>query len=232
LQWREVVRVAEADTGPTARQTVEVAGLQLGLHALELLGAGWRASRVIVLAGPGNTGAAGAAAARHLANRGLEVVLVSARRPAEAGGLLGQQLMVLGETPATVVPFSAAFEIASFDLVIDAVLGRGVEGAPRTAVMGLVRATSAARGRVLSVDLPSGVDPDTGDADGAAVRPTHTLAFGLPARALASIPAGEVWLADVGWPAGVYARAGVLVPPLFGAAARVRLLPGDVPFEA
>ncbi len=222
-QWREVTRVADADTGPSTRQTIEVAGFQVALAALDMLGPRAPESRPIVLAGPGGTGAVGVAAARYLANRGIEVVVVTARRPAEAAGPLGQQLVVLGETPARVLPFSAAFDVATFDLVIDAVLGRGIEGAPRIAAMGLVRATGAATGPVLSVDVPSGIDPDNGEAPGAVVRPARTLALGLPAQGLIGADAGEVWLADIGWPTGVYARAGVVVPRLFGTTASVRL---------
>ena len=214
--------MADADTGPSVRLTVEIAGFQVALRALKLIRS--PSASVLLLVGPGGTGAVGAAAARHLANRGAPTVVVTSRRPAEASGPLGHELLALGETPARVLPFSAAFDVASFDLVVDAVLGRGIEGTPRTAVMGLVRATEAARGAVLSVDIPSGVDPDTGDAAGAYVRPSSTLALGLPAPGLLHAHTGALELADIGWTAGVYARAGVVVPPLFGMHARVGLL--------
>jgi NAD(P)H-hydrate epimerase len=222
-QWREVTRITDAETGPSRRQTVELAGFQLALAALDLLGESWRRASVVVLVGPGGNGASGVGAARHLANRGIEVVVVSTRRPAEADGVLGQQLLALGETPARLLPFSAAFEVAAFDLVIDAVLGRGIEDAPRAAPMGLIRATEAASAPVLSADLPSGLDPDSGEAAGAVVHPTHTLAFGLPARGLDLTRGGEVWLADIGLTPGAYARAGLVVPSLFGPRARLRL---------
>ncbi len=220
-QWREIVRVADADTGPSTRLTVEVAGFQVAMHALEVVAT--TAASVLVLAGPGSTGAVGVAAARHLANRGVPTAVVTARRPAEASGPLGHELLALAETPARVLSFSAAFDVARFGLVIDAILGRGVQDAPRTAVMGLVRATEAARGPVLSVDLPSGVDPDGGGAVGAYVRPSSTLALGLPARGLIGAHTGTLTLADIGWTAGVYARAGIVVPTVFGLEARVEL---------
>lgn len=222
-QWQEITRVTDAETGPSRRQTVELAGFQLALAALDLLGSTWQRATVLVLTGPGGTGATGVCAARHLANRGIDVVVVSARRPAEADGVLGQQLLALGEAPARLLNFSAAFEVAAFDLVIDAVLGRGLQGVPRAAAMGLIRATEAARAHVLSADLPSGLDPDTGEAAGAFVRPTHTLAFGLPARGLDVARCGELWLADIGLTPGACARAGVVVPPLFGPTARIHL---------
>ena len=89
--------------------------------------------------------------------------------------------------------------------------------------MGLIRATEAATGPVLSADLPSGLDPDTGEAAGAIVHPTRTLAFGLPAIGLDVTRGGEIWLADIGFTPGAYARAGLVVPPLFGPQARLPL---------
>ncbi|MCC6238320.1 MAG: NAD(P)H-hydrate epimerase [Dehalococcoidia bacterium] len=213
--------MADADTGPSTRLPVEVAGFQVALRTLELVES--TDASVLVLAGPGGTGAVGVAAARHLANRGVPAVVVTARRPAEASGPLGHQLLALAETRARVLPFSAAFDVAAFDLVVDAVLGRGMEGAPRMAVMGLVRAAEAARGPVLSVDVPSGVEADSGETPGAHVRPSSTLALGLPARGLLGATTGDLVLADIGWTAGVYARAGLVVPTVFGRDARVPL---------
>ena len=71
--------------------------------------------------------------------------------------------MALGEAPANVIPFSEAFDVAAADLVIDAVVGYSLRGAPRGAVMALVRAAGAATAPVLSLDIPSGVDADSGE---------------------------------------------------------------------
>jgi hypothetical protein len=60
-------------------------------------------------------------------------------------------------------------------------------------------------------------------AAGAVVHPARTLAFGLPARGLDAARGGELWLADIGLTPGAYARAGLVVPPLFGPQARLPL---------
>jgi len=73
------------------------------------------------------------------------------------------------------------------------------------------------------VKLATGIDADTGQAPGVAVRATATLTLGLPKVGLAREHAGDLWLADLGIPPGVYARAGVVVPALFGNEARLRL---------
>ena len=221
-EMREVDRVAVEDTGPTLLQMMEHAGLNLARLAIELLGDDWLRARVLVLAGSGGNGAGGVCAARHLANRGVEVLVVASDAPARADGALAQQLMALGEAPARVIRFSEAFDVAEAELVIDAVVGYSLDGAPRGAVMALIRAAAAAS-RVLSLDVPSGIDADSGAAPGAIVHPRATLTLALPKRGLRAENAGELWLADLGIPPGVFARAGLSFAPPFGEASRVRL---------
>ena len=222
-EMREVDRVAVEDTGPALLQMMEHAGLNLALLAIEMLGGEWWRARVIVLAGSGGNGGGGICAARHLANRGVGVLAVTAERPSATDGALAQQLMALGEAPARVIPFSEAFDITEAHLVIDAVTGYGLDGAPRGAAMALIRAAAAARAPVLSLDVPSGIDADSGKAAGVSVRPAATLTLALPKRGLREENAGQLWLADLGIPPGVYARAGLAFKPPFGASTRVRL---------
>ena len=222
-EMREVDRVAVEQTGPTLLQMMEHAGTELALSALEMLGSDWAASKVIVLAGSGNNGAGGVCAARQLANRGVTVLVVSIVRPSEADGALGQQLLALAEAPAEVIRWDEAFDTSEADLVIDAVVGTGLREAPRARQMALIRAAQAARGPVLSLDVPSGVDADTGETPGFAVTAARTLTLGLPKRGLTREHAGELWLADLGIPPGVYARAGVAFAPVFGRETRVQL---------
>ncbi len=222
-EMREVDRIAIAETGPSLLQMLEHAGMALALSAIEMLGASWRERRVTVLVGTGGNGAGGVCAARHLANRGVQVLVVTVRPPAEADGALGQQFLALGESPARVIRAWEAFDVSQADLVIDAVLGYGLDGAPRIGQMALIRAANASTVPVLSLDVPSGIDGDAGDAPGVAVRAARTLTLGLPKRGLNETSAGELWLADLGIPPGVFARAGIAFAPVFGDSDRVRL---------
>ena len=222
-EMREVDRIAVEQTGPTLLQMMEHAGISLALSAIEMLGGGWRDARVVVLAGNGGNGGGGICAARHLANRGVDVLAVTSQHRSRSDGALAQQLMALGETPARLLAFSEAFDVAQADLVIDAVVGYGLAGAPRGPNMGLIRATEVASGPVLSLDIPSGVDPDSGASPGAHVRPQRTLTLALPKQGLTRENAGELWLADLGIPPGVFARAGLAFNSPFGASSRVAL---------
>jgi len=223
VEMAEVDRIAIEQSGPTLLQMMEHAGIELALTALEMLGDRWRDARVLVLAGTGGNGAGGVCAARHLANRGINVTVVTITRPAAADGALGQQLLALAEAPARVLTWDEAFDAAEADLIIDAVIGYSLDGAPRARQMALIRASDAIGVPVLALDVPSGVDASSGEAPGVAVRPTRTLTLALPKVGLTEQNAGELWLADLGIPPGVYARAGISFDPIFGRDTRLRL---------
>jgi NAD(P)H-hydrate epimerase len=225
---REVDRIAVEQTGPTLLQMMEHAGTELALSAMEMLGDNWQSSKVTVLVGSGNNGGGGVCAARHLANRGMTVLVVSILRSSEADGALGQQLLALAEAPAEVIRWDEAFDTSDADLVIDSVIGTDLQKAPRARQMALVRAAQAASGQVLSLDVPSGVNADSGETPGFAVQPSRTLTLGLPKHGLTRENSGELWLADLGIPPGVFARAGIAFPPVFGRETRLRLsYPGE-----
>ena len=222
-EMREVDRIAVEQTGPSQLQMLEHAGMGLALTAIEMLGADWRDRSIVVLAGSGGNGGGGVCAARHLANRGVRVLVVTIVPPPEADGALGQQFLALGESPARVIRAWEAFDVAEADLVIDAVIGYGLDGPPRAGQMALIRAANASTTPVLSLDVPSGIDADSGKTPGAAVRASRTLTLALPKPGLTERQAGELWLQDVGIPPGVYARAGLAFPPVFGGGDRLRL---------
>ena len=154
--------------------------------------------RVLVLAGPGNNGGDGYVAARLLAQEGWPVSLAAMAPPRAGSDAAGAAALWRGPT----VPFTAQ-QAARADLVIDAVFGAGlardVDGLPAEALR-------AAR-RVVAVDVPSGVDGETGAMRGYAPRADLTVTFFrlkpghllLPGRDLC----GETVLADIGLPAAV-----------------------------
>lgn len=158
----------------------------------------FRPCRVLVLAGPGNNGGDGYVAARLLSQAGWPVRL-AALAPARAGS---DAALAAQGWDGPEAPFSPQ-EVQRADLVIDAVFGAGltrdVTGAPADALR-------AAR-RVVSVDVPSGVDGATGAVRGYAPQAALTVTFFrkkpghilLPGRGLC----GETVLADIGMPPSV-----------------------------
>ena len=161
-------------------------------------------SRVVVLAGSGDNGGDGLYAAARLARRGARVLAVAAgTRVHEAGAealrAAGGRVTGPGD-PGLPAAMNAA------DLVLDGLLGIGGRGGLREPQAGLAALAEAARTgggtRVVAVDLPSGVDADTGEVTGAAVRADVTVTFGTWKTGLLVDPgaghAGLAQLVDIG----------------------------------
>lgn len=228
----EIDRIAVEESGPMLLQMMEHAGVALAQTAMEWLratrGQRWASGRVAVLVGPGRNGAGGLCSARHLANRGIETLAVLSRPADELRGASVEQLRTLRESPVEVRVWADAFDLAEFDVVIDAIVGYALAGPPRGPVMALVRAANATPAPTLSLDLPSGVDADSGEAPGVCVEAAATVTLALPKLGLRREHAGDLWLADLGIPPGVYARAGIAFRPFLDFGSRLPLrYPGE-----
>ncbi|MCK7626322.1 NAD(P)H-hydrate dehydratase [Streptomyces sp. RS10V-4] len=154
-------------------------------------------SRVVLLVGSGDNGGDALYAGARLARRGAGVraVLLSPDR-AHRGGLAA--LRAAGGR----VSSDAPGDIGRADLVLDGIVGIGGRGGLRPEAARLARAARAAAGAVVAVDLPSGVDADTGEVAGEAVRADLTVTFGAYKPGLLIDPAreraGALRLVDIG----------------------------------
>jgi hydroxyethylthiazole kinase-like uncharacterized protein yjeF len=174
---------------------MEAAGRAVAMAARRLM----RPVRTLVLAGPGNNGGDGYVAARLLEEWGWPVA-VAAQAPPRAGS---DAARAAERWHGPIAPF-APEHAARAGLIIDAVFGAGLA----RPVDGLVAETlAAARAPILAVDVPSGINGETGAVWGYAPQATRTVTFFrlkpghllLPGRALC----GETMLADIGLPAAV-----------------------------
>jgi len=206
-QMREIDRVATEETGPNLFQMMENAGRNLAMQTIEVLGARWKGGRVVVLAGGGGNGGGGICAARHLANRGIDVRLCLAD-PGRLGPVPAFQRKIFASTPGTEIDI-ARVEDGACDVILDALIGYGLRSAPAGPVAALIRWANRAGAPILALDVPSGVDATTGDAPGDFVRTRWTMTLALPKTGLGPDKAGEVILADLGIPEQTYRRAGV-----------------------
>jgi NAD(P)H-hydrate epimerase len=105
------------------------------------------------------------------------------------------------------------------DLVIDALIGYSLRGAPAGPAAALIRYANASSRPMLALDLPSGLDGDRGEPSEPTIRATETLTLALPKRGLLA-PAARPWvgrlhLADISVPEKVYRRLGLTVGPIF-----------------
>lgn len=190
-------------------QMMENAGRSLADIAGRMLDSRVQGRRITVLCGPGNNGGGGMAAARHLHNGGARVQVVLATDAGRLKSTPRHQWAILEK-------IGIAHEDAHVhdaDLLIDALLGYGVRGDPRPPIGGWIERLNAARGPVLSLDVPSGLDATTGAPGMPCVRAAATVALALPKTGLlvpgASEYVGDLWLADIGVPPELYRRIGL-----------------------
>ena len=211
-QMRKVDRIAIDETGPNLFQMMENAGRNLALQVMETLGAMWNRASITVLAGGGGNGGGGICAARHLANRGIDVKLCVAE-PARLGSVPAFQRKVFAAAAGTEISI-ADLQRQSPDLIVDALIGYGLASAPAGLTAELIRWANHTAAPILALDVPSGIDSTTGEAPGEAIKPRRTMTLALPKTGLFSADTGDLFLADIGIPEGTYRRvAAAYIPP-------------------
>jgi len=218
---REVDRLMTEEVGISLLQMMENAGRCLATHARGVVGGDARGRQIVVLAGRGGNGGGGLVAARRLLGWGARVTVVLAQPRDEMRGVPGQQLTILEwiGVPVRVAADGITDLLAGADLVIDALIGYSLRGAPAGPVAALIRAANGSGRPALALDLPSGLDGDSGEASNPTIRATETLTLALPKRGLLA-PAARPWvgqlhLADISVPERVYHRLGLTVGPIF-----------------
>ncbi len=226
-QMREVDRFMVEDLGISLLQMMENAGRALAALARIHLN-GLHGRKVVVLAGRGGNGGGGMSAARRLAVWGAEVGVVLAhpdRNLSEASAHQVASLRAMGVPVQR--PVDAASLLHEADVVLDALLGYSLHGPPREPEAGVIRFAGLHDTPIIALDLPSGLDPDTGVAGDPTIRARRTLPLALPKVGLlrpgAAPVVGERWLADISVPPQAYARLGIHTGSLFAESDLVRL---------
>lgn len=212
-EMREVDRIATEETGPNLFQMMENAGRGLAALAMEKLGDRWRQAQVVVLAGPGGNGGGGICAARHLANRGVDV-RVCLSSPDRLGEMTAFQRRIFGSTPGREAQLQEIRKICP-TLILDALIGYSLNGAPRGMTSDLILWANETGSSILSLDVPSGVEATTGDTPGEVIKSTWTLTLALPKTGLMPEKTGKLYLADIGIPVVVYQKIGISYQPPF-----------------
>ena len=193
----------QADTaGLSYRQMMENAGAAAAALALRA----WPAAKsAAVFCGKGNNGGDGFVAARHLANAGLAVRLYLVEgEPVTTDaiyncGLAREMGLPVLAADALDEPEQADF-LQNADIILDGVYGTGFHGTLRPEGLAAARWMNEAPGRVLALDLPSGLEADSGTAAEGAVQADLTVTFhaAKPCHRLAAAQCGRVEVADIG----------------------------------
>ena len=210
---RELDRRAIEEHGIASIVLMESAGRACADHALAL-----RAGHdgpVVVLAGPGNNGGDGFVIARTLVNRGVQTSLFfigeraklkTGSPDARANAKLWEDLGQATRFVESLAEFETgmAAELARASVLVDALFGTGLDRPLRDPWLSVARAINAAERPVLAVDIPSGLDANTGERLGEVVRATRTVTFVAPKigfeLAYGPEACGEIVLAEIGIP--------------------------------
>jgi NAD(P)H-hydrate epimerase len=211
-------------------QMMENAGRNLAhLARTRFLGGDPRGKRVIALAGSGGNGGGALVAARRLHNWGASVTVGLAQSASSMTGVPAHQLDILEQMGVTIVETRSVASLAPADVVLDGLIGYSLKGAPQGAAAELIRWSNGQSAPILALDVPSGVDATTGTVFDPAIRATATMTLALPKKGLDG-PAmasnvGELYLADISVPPGLYARPplNIRIEPLFACEEVVRV---------
>jgi NAD(P)H-hydrate epimerase len=216
-QMREYDRLAIEEVGIPGPVLMENAGRGAADLAVELLG---ERRRLAVLAGPGNNGGDGFVIARHLLDAGYAVntYLAVPRDKVKGDALLNLKLLeamapaiVEVDTPDKAADLEVRLKHDGF--VVDALLGTGVSRNVEGHLAQLIETVNRSGVPVMAVDIPSGLDADSGHPWGVAVRAEATATFGHLKRGLVLFPgaelAGRVRAVPIGVPGFVSGKAGV-----------------------
>jgi hydroxyethylthiazole kinase-like uncharacterized protein yjeF len=230
-QMAEVDRITTTDLSVGVDLLMENASRQIAAAARALLGGTVAGRHIIGLIGSGNNGGDTAGALRHLVNWGARVLGLQSAPQQRQRDLTRMQvarlLMATDHTRAIVKDATRMRDhtLPAADLVLDGLLGYGSRGAPRETAALLIEAANASRIPILAVDIPSGVDPDSGSRAAPAIRAATTVTLALPKSGLmaAQDVSGTLLLADIGIPHEAFARIGVRTTHLFDDADLVRV---------
>lgn len=187
---------------------------------------------ILVVCGTGNNGGDGFALARLLYARGAGVRVLIAGDPGRISGAGESNYRMLQRLPLEISVLDAAplppllnrMDFEEFDVIVDAVFGTGlsrnIEGR-MAAVVNRINEAGAAGAGVLSLDIPSGIDADSGGVMGTAVRAGATVSFGVPKRGNLLYPGfafgGRLYLSEISFPPELTGdesiRVSVNIPP-------------------
>ena len=227
-EMARVDRIMVDELGLDILQVMETAGRAVAHFARSRFLAGDpRDRRVLVLAGTGGNGGDGLVAARYLLGWGARVDVLLGRERAALGQAAAHPAAILANLGLSLTSPGGDQTLPPADLLIDALLGFGLNGDPTGPTAALIRAANAHPAPILAVDLPSGLDATTGAAYAPCIQATATLTLALPKRGLllptAAPAVGELHVADIGVPSAAYARLGLTPGPLFAQADVIRL---------
>ena len=210
-EMREIDHAAINEYGIPGVVLMENAGLQVVQMVQDKLG-DMGGKVITIFAGKGNNGGDGLVAARHLHNRGAEVKVMLLAKPEDITGDAAINLNIWLKMEQNVYPVVCSDDLYALcpllektDLIVDAIYGTGFKGTVREPAGSVMKAINGCGKPVIAVDIPSGVEADTGRVSSVCIKAISTVTFAHPKLGLLLYPgaeyAGRVRVADISIPA-------------------------------
>jgi NAD(P)H-hydrate epimerase len=208
---------AKEELGIPTLLMMENAAIKTLGYCLEYLG-DRPASKVIVICGPGSNGGDGLALARHLRLSGIDtgIIFVGDMGACRGDALLNLEISRKMDVPIECIPLSdtlldVPYTIETCDLVVDALFGTGLGRKVEGSFEYIIDMINSYAKHVISIDVPSGVNSDTGQIMGCAVKASQTVTLGLPKIGIILHPgaayAGKIEVADISIPQSILTHA-------------------------
>ena len=193
---------AAIEAGTPASVLMDRAGRAVARAAIGVAG-GRYGKKAAVVCGKGNNGGDGFVAARVLKREGLGIRCLAVGDVEASTGAAREHLDGMRKSAVAVEPFEAA-RVAGVDVIVDAIFGTGFKGAVEGEPAQAIEAMSSSGGKIVAVDIPSGVAGATGSVEGPAVRADITVSMAAQKIGTAvgegAVRSGRVEVVDIGIP--------------------------------
>lgn len=208
---REIDRRSERDFSIKTLQLMENAGRGAAEVIKRELSGVSAPKKVSIIAGKGNNGGDGFVAARHLRNSGISASVYLLARPEDVKGDAGANLSAWRKMNGEVFTILSVDDLRKYEaalrhshVIADAIFGTGLSAAVAGVHAEVINLINSLKKKTVAIDIPSGVDADTGRVPGAAVRADITATMALPKIGLYVYPgrdySGRVEVVDIGSP--------------------------------
>ncbi|MDD2574712.1 MAG: NAD(P)H-hydrate dehydratase [Firmicutes bacterium] len=216
-QMRGIDKVAMEKYGIPGIVLMENAGIRVAEEVIKL--AGGRGKGVVMLAGKGNNGGDVMVAARHLLNNGLPVRVFLLGKPGDLKGDAGLNAGILTRMGIPIEVLLTGEDLIPLDqalrwghAVVDGIFGTGLKREVEGLFLDVIRAVNKSGCTIVSVDIPSGIDGETGRISGECIHASVTVTLGLPKSGLLQYPGaehvGRLVVADISIPRATTPESG------------------------
>ncbi|MDY6777423.1 MAG: NAD(P)H-hydrate epimerase, partial [Candidatus Nanohaloarchaea archaeon] len=185
--------------GISIRQLMENAGYQIAAYIRQEHS---QDQQIDIHVGKGHNGGDGLVAARRLAGWGFNVSI--SLITSNLGGIPADELATLQQLD---IPISKSMHDG--DIIVDGLIGYSLSGAPRPPFDTRIQEINDSSSHVVSIDVPSGVDAQTGEQLDPHIKADTTVTLGLPKKGMTETNSGNIWVADIGIPRKAYQQAGI-----------------------